>query len=280
MTVDSHVHYGKGSSWGDFTPEDLLEIIRGEADIVICSNLEGIDSVSPKSELECNLDMLAVSKKYPVFKPLAVCEVNKEPDAGTLEKLLSRNSEFAGLKFHPEYMKLPANSSKYDSYLETARKFKKPCLYHSGHIKSRFSSPALIYEKAKQFPDVPIILGHLSTGPRESHLSAIEILIDSIENNRALLYVDTSWIDFPYESLNETMEDTLMLIRALRNTSRGDFTNRILWGTDAPVGKFNHTNSSYKKNLETFKLRVMEEFKDEELLNGLLDKNARELYKI
>lgn len=268
MIIDSHVHYGADSPWGSFTPEYLLGIIE-EVDFAICSNLEGLYS---KNEYECNLDMLEVSRKYPKLKPLAVCNPNAPQN---IEDLLP---EFIGLKIHPECLKLSADSEKYNKYLELARLFKKPCLYHSGHIKSRFSSPELIYKKAQEFPDVPIILGHLSTGPKDSHIRAIEILLDSIENENALLYVDTSWIDFAYERLHEDMEDTLLLIESLRNTKKGDFTHRIMWASDAPVGEFNHTRESYSKNLDVFKNRVMEKFGDETLLENLLVNNARKLY--
>lgn len=277
MIIDSHVHYGRGSAWGNFPPEFLNNLLKS-VDYAVCSNLEGIESVYFKDEENTNLDMLEVSRKYPKLKPLAVCQPNITNNSDTIRTLLESHKEFIGLKLHPECMKLPADSEKYDKYLELAREFKKPCLYHSGHIKSRFSSPALIYKKAQEFPGVPVILGHLSTGPKQSHVEAIEILLDSIENDRATLYVDTSWIDFAFERLNESMEDTLMLIEALRNTKKGDYTHRILWASDAPVGEFNHEETSYSRNIEVFKLRVMERFRDEELLQNLLSGNVRKLY--
>ena len=277
MIIDSHVHYGK-SIWGDFSPENLMEIVDSEVDFAICSNLEGIDSPSFKEEYECNMCMLEIAKKYPKLKPLYVCQPNVKENTDVANLILKKHPEFIGLKIHPECMKLPADSEKYNKYLELARDFKKPCLYHSGHIKSRFSSPKLIYQKAQEFPEVPIILGHLSTGPKDSHIEAINILIDSIENNRATLYVDLSWIDFAYERLNPTFEDTIMLIKSLKNTSKGDFSSRILWASDCPVGKFNQTRESYANILEIFKQRVLEEFQDEKLLENLLSNNARNLY--
>lgn len=279
MIIDSHTHWGK-SAWGDFSPEYLMNIIDNSIDFAICSNLEGIESPNFKSEEECNLKMLEVVKKYPKLKPLYVCQPNLTEDTTVAQTLLEKYPEFIGLKIHPECMKLPANDRRYDKYLELARKFNKPCLYHSGHIKSRFSSPKLIYEKAQEFPDVPIILGHLSTGPRQSHIEAIEILLDSIENESATLYVDTSWIDFAYEKLDESYEDTLMLIDALKNTKKGDYTHRILWASDCPVGEFNHAKDSYSKNLEIFRQKVLEKFNDEILLNNLLSGNAKKLYAI
>ena len=278
MILDSHVHFGT-SSWGDTTPEELLDIIN-EVEFAICSNLEGIESIHFKDELTCNLEMLKASKEFPKLKPLLVCQPNLTENEEVARKLLEENKDFVGLKIHPECMRLPANSEKYDKYIELAREFKLPCLYHSGHIKSRFSSPELIYRKAQEFPDVPIILGHLSTGPRASHEAAIKILLESIEKENATLYVDTSWIDFAYEELNETMEDTLMLIEALKNTSKGDYTHRILWGSDCPVGRFNKQKQSYSHNLDVFKTRILERFNDEQLLENLLYNNAKNLYKL
>ena len=279
MIIDSHVHFGN-SVWGNFSPKFLLEIVGESVDFAICSNLEGIEGVNFMDETACNLAMLEISKKYPNLKALAVCQPHLVKNENVIRSLLEKYSEFVGLKFHPECMKLPADSDKYNAYLRLAQEFKKPCLYHAGHIKSRFSSPKLIYKKAQEFPDVPIILGHLSTGPKQSHIEAIEIVIDSIENNSATLYVDTSWIDFAYEELHESMEDTLMLIEALKNTSKGDFTHRILWATDCPIGKFNQTKEFYNRNLEVFKQRVMEKFNDEILLENLLFNNAKELYAL
>jgi len=279
MIIDSHTHWGK-STWGNFSPEDLLDIINDSVDFAICSNLEGIESSCFKDENDCNLKMLEVSKKYPKLKPLLVCQPNKEENSNKIRYFLENYSDFIGLKIHPECMKLPADDEKYDKYLKLAQEFEKPCLYHSGHIKSRFSSPKLIYKKAQEFPDVPIILGHLSTGPKQSHIEAIEILLESIEKENALLYVDTSWIDFAYEKLDENYEDTLMLIDALKNTSKGDYTSRILWATDCPVGEFNHKKESYKKNLEVFKLRVLEKFNDEKLLENILYRNTKLLYNL
>ena len=277
MILDSHVHFGN-SLWGNFSPEYLLEILGEFVEFAICSDLEGIESSYFKNEYDCNIEMINISQKYPKLKPLYVCQPNLSDSVETARQFLEKYPQIVGLKFHPECMKLPANSPKYDKYLQLAQEFSKPCLYHSGHIKSRFSSPKLIYQKAQQFPTVPFIFGHLSTGPKQSHIEAINIILESIDKDDAKLYVDTSWIDFAYETLNETMEDTLMLIKSLKNTPKGDYTYRILWASDCPIGKFNQSKESYKKNLEVFKQRVMEEFKDEKLLENLLYNNAKNLY--
>ena len=267
MIIDSHTHVGN-SFWGNFSPEFLLNIVR-DVDFAICSNLAGIDAGIGQDEIECNIAMLNISKRFPKLKPLVVCEVDRTKNADSVRQLLSEHSEFIGLKFHPEFTKLPANSNKYDDYLRVAREFQKPCLYHSGHIKSRFSSPELIYKKAREFPDVPIILGHLSTGPKSSHEATIEIMVESIEKETATLYVDTSWVE---------PEDIVLLIDRLKNTKRGDFTNRIMWASDAPVGECNQKTEIYYTNLEKFKRIVNDSFNDENLLDNLLYNNAANLY--
>ena len=106
------------------------------------------------------------------------------------------------------------------------------------------------------------------------------VLIDSIENNKANLYVDISWFDFAYEKLNDTYEDTIMLIDVLKNTKKGDYTDRILWASDCPVGKFNQDKDSYSNNLNIFKQRIMENFNDETLLKNLIGGNAKKLYAL
>ena len=276
MIIDSHAHYGFNSAWGNFSPDFIMDIIGDSVDYIICSNLEGIDALKIKNELECNRDMIAIAKKYKKILPLAVCQVDRSLDNHVMRYLLTEYSQFIGLKFHPESEKLPANSPKYDKYLELARELKKPCLFHSGHINSKFSSPALIYEKAQQFPDVPIILGHLSTGEKESHEEAIKIMLDSIERENSTLYCDTSWIDFGTGNL----EDVFLLIYNLQNTSKGDYTNRILWASDVPIGDFNRTNELYRKNLDNFKVKLSSYFNDDKLLNNLLYFNARDLYEL
>ena len=85
MIIDSHTHYGLNSPWGNFTPEFVLSVIGDSVDYAICSNLEGLDSINRKSELDCNLDMIRIAKKYKQFKPLAVCQPDKSLDTNVIK---------------------------------------------------------------------------------------------------------------------------------------------------------------------------------------------------
>lgn len=269
MIIDAHTHIGK-AFWGQFTPEILISMLD-RIDYAICSNLEGIDSWVGKDELECNLEMLEVSKKYPKLKPLIVCEPDRTQNADAVRKLLEEHPEFVGLKFHPEFTKLPADSDKYDDYIKAAEEFDKPCLFHAGHIYSMYSSPRLIYEKAKQYPKVKIILGHLSTGISYSRKAAIDIMVESIENETAQLYTDISWVEFG---------DLIMLVDALKYTKKGDYTNRIMWASDAPVGAFSQQEGYYDKNLSEFINKFSEYYNDNKMLNNLMYNNAKTLFSI
>ena len=76
-----------------------------------------------------------------------------------------------------------------------------------------------------------------------------------------------------------SVDTAINLIEKLKNTSKGDFTNRIMWASDAPVGgEINQRKELYDRNLNLFKVKILEHFKDEDLLNKLLYKNARELF--
>ena len=45
MIIDSHVHFGKNSPWGDFEVDFLLNLIE-EVDFAICSNGEKYKNIN------------------------------------------------------------------------------------------------------------------------------------------------------------------------------------------------------------------------------------------
>lgn len=126
--------------------------------------------------------------------------------------------------------------------MQLAQKYKKPCLFHSevitdtnGNIvRNGVSDPDLIYETARKFPQIPVILGHMGLGGKEANEVAINTLISSIENGDARLYADLAWVDFD----NPLKPTIVEIIKRLLNTSQGDKTERLLFGTDAPLGIF------------------------------------------
>lgn len=65
---------------------------------------------------------------------------------------------FRSIKLHPIWGGYPANAHELDPIFSAAQEAGIPILYHSGHIP--YCTPAEIFEMAKRFPKVNIIVGH------------------------------------------------------------------------------------------------------------------------
>ena len=230
-----------------------------------------------RNELTGNLEMLDECKKHPQKKAYAVCQAGYG-DPKNIEKLLRENPDkFVGLKFHPMVFQKDVNSGVYEPYMKIAEKYNLPCLFHSDKTGS-FACPKKIYELAKKFPKVPVILAHLGAGT--NHQDAINVLLDSIETGRANLYGDTSWVDCK----NQEMPTLKALIKRLQNTSKGDQTQRLLFGSDAPLGEFGAPGKKiegfYAQNLSDFKTMICRNFKEnaDKLTDKICFYNAKELF--
>ena len=294
--IDSHVHSGK---WGPenarYTINDILEIsekplelnIGGEQETNIIkynfvTNLDALNLENGKpikDELNGNLDLLKEAAGKDNIKLLAVCQPGYG-SAENIEKLLSENpGKFIGLKFHPETLPIAANDPKVEPYMEIAKKYHLPCLFHSG-LSGSNSCPRKIYEIAKKFPDVPVILAHLGAGT--DHKDAINVMVESINKNDALLYCDTSWVDHKDPNGPALKE----LIEKLSNTIQGDKTDRILFGTDMPLGEFgapgHKIKNFYSINMENVKNGLKKNFgqQADELIEKIFYKNAETLYNL
>lgn len=302
--IDAHTHVGTFTD-GLFGTCDKFEIrhfqdilsqpISGGADTVekiIVSNLDCINNKIPAleekarqkgiqlkylNEIDGNRDMLKISQQFPILKPLAVCQPNETANAKQIRSVI-REGTFYGLKFHPLHMKLAADDYKYDDYMRVAQENHFPCLFHTDGVRCPYSSPEQVYELAKRHPKVPVILAHMGAG-EESHSRAVKVLLDSIEKGDALIYADISWVD-DGKPEKKVILDTL---EKLQHTSKGDMTNRLLFGTDAPLGKFGADGMKdpqyYRKNIEQIKTAIRGRFNNAEaLINKLFYENAQELF--
>lgn len=236
-----------------------------------------------------------------IDKFIAVCQ----PKTGTVENIKqlfeNHKDKFIGLKFHPNGAELPADSTLYDSYLDFAAKKGIPCLFHSDRtfdtiypgtdgkfypeLKSKFSRPEQIYTLAKRHPDVPIIMAHCG-GPEKADINAaVDVMLKSIENGDAKLYADISWMgidDYVQGTSKRDMEKLVEVIKKLKNTSKGDMTDRILFGTDAPIDRFNSDNAKeiYKDYISDIHSAIKKNFPDEadELTDKIFYENAKKLF--
>ena len=248
-------------------------------------------------EIKGNLDLYNKYKSNPNYVLYATCQ----PSFGNpqnIEKVLKiAPDKFKGLKFHPKQLDLKADAPGYDGYLELARKYKLPCLFHSqvnldyteGIEKvvqdfSKFdkSDPEFIYNLAKRHPTVPIIMAHTGAGGKLAHQKAIDILLKSIDNKDAKLYCDISWVDFENDLPSKTPTTIINLIKKLKEKNSLD---RILFGTDAPLGYYGEKSiispsKAYKITVDNIKTAIRENFGTESdlIINKIFYENAHKLF--
>ena len=292
--IDAHTHIGKWNS--QYYPVSALDtfskqpLSNGDTiDRMIVSNLSCIESDGMLDEINGNIELLKASKQNSKLAPLVVCQP-KTGNVDNIRKLFNENPDgFFGLKFHPETHEIFASDKRLEPYLKFAQEKKLPCLFHCGIAwengklvpeSRRFSSPSEIYAAARKIPDTPVILGHLGSGGKEVHAPAMDVLMSSIKKADATLYTDISWVD-----INSADKPTIVeLIKKLKNTEKGDMTNRILFGSDVPIGEYSAKNglsgkSLYEKVVVDIKNAIKKNFDDaNELIEKIFYKNAEELF--
>lgn len=291
--IDSHAHIGNwcGESYGTNHLDRFIKQPLENGDVIdkmVVSSLSCLENGA--SEIEGNMEVLQMAKSNDKIIPLISCE----PNNGSVQniiKLFSENEEsFCGLKFHPDGSKLMADDVKYHPYLKFAQKKNLPCLFHCGinwegsefvAEKFRYSDPKKIYEAAKTIPDTPVIMAHMGAGGERVHKMALDVLIESIEKGDAKLYADISWVD----CATDEKPNIIDAIKRLKNTSKGDMTERLLFGSDIPIGEFNEgfENLSgteyYKKTINDIKRAIKENFDDgDEIIDKIFYKNAQSLF--
>jgi|LSQX01.2.fsa_nt_gb predicted TIM-barrel fold metal-dependent hydrolase len=69
-----------------------------------------------------------------------------------------KDHDFRAIKVHPWLGSYPANAVELYPVFEVASEYRLPVLYHSGTIP--FTTPAQMYDMAKRYPDVPVVMGH------------------------------------------------------------------------------------------------------------------------
>jgi len=313
--IDSHVHTGYflGKTYGAdsldvFVRNPLNVNIQGapQQDTVekmFVSNLSAMIGKEGLDETDGNLEMLQICSDNKKLIPLAVCEPEKtRGDAETIEKL-TENNDFYGLKFHPESSELRANHSYYDAYLDLAERKGFPCVFHTqvnidwkpddygvwhpsmSDDKDSWNDadPAFVYELAKRHPKVPVIMAHLGSGGEMAHQKAIDILVESLDKNDANLYCDISWVDFQDGLPDENCASIVQLISKLKEK---DALDRILFGTDAPLGCYGEAprgiepKAAYEKTVSAFKTAIKNNFKEDgdSIIQKIFYDNAKKLF--
>ena len=320
--IDTHVHRGTSRTlWkGNFFPTDKLDQFikspltvdvngQKQTDNVRKVLVSSIDGLLPSNKLtknggkkfieneyRANMDMIKKSQEDSFYQVMLVCQPSAtDGNPRVIKHLLKRyRDNIAGLKLHPQEMELNANSTLYDGYLKLAEEYKIPCLFHSEvsinyilnseNDKFNYADPEYIYEIARRHPKVPIIMGHTGLGGSIANQKAIKVLEDSIKNGDAKLYAEISWMDFSKGRMNEKPENILNLIHRMKELNAID---RIMFGTDAPLGIYGELNinrltpkESYEDTVGRLKSAIKTEFGDEgdEIINKIFYENAQKLF--
>ena len=293
---DVHTHVGPFNEYY-YTPEDLDRFIRSdlssddEIDGIFVSSMSCMGANSPKDEYKGNLDSIEAADYNNKIFPLATCKVNGG-DLSYIKKLFNDYPySFFGLKFHPDADNLNADNAEYLPYLKFAEENRLPCLFHSsinwqdGHFVDenfRYADPRKIYEAAKNIPNTPVIMAHMGSGGAPVHDIAVDCLVESIENGDANLYADISWVDC---STTEK-PNIIKAIKRLKSTSKGDKTDRLLFGSDLPIGEYSTGKDGmsgtqyYSKTIADIQDAIREAFPDEaeELIDKIFYKNAKKIF--
>ncbi|MCQ2754215.1 MAG: amidohydrolase family protein [bacterium] len=291
--IDSHMHVGNwyGSKYQYSELDTFIKNPLSNGDTIekiIVSNLSAIDKNEMLDELEGNKEILKIAENNPKIAPLAVCQ----PKTGSVEnikKLFDENpNKFVGLKFHPDGHEIMATSNLFDPYLMFAQEKNLPCLFHCGiqwengklaDEAFRYSEPEKIYQAAKKVPKTPVIMAHLGAGGETVHSKAIQVLMDSIDKKDANLYADISWVD-----IDKPNKPTIVnLIKKLKEKNALD---RILFGSDAPIGEFANGKDGltgkefYEKTIVDIKTAIKNNFNDDadSIIDKIFYQNAEKLF--
>ncbi len=296
--IDAHGHIGTFERGGTaFSVNHLDEFLKrplSNGDTIskiIVSNLDCMVGGGKLDEYTGNMNTLRMCQDNVEYSPLAVAMPHKGSVA-QIEKLLKDNPDsFIGLKFHPDCYALKATDELYVPYLKLAEKHKLPSLFHCGinwengelvDDARRFSDPKAVYQAAKKIPNTPVIMAHLGAGGEKVHQKAIDVLLESIKNGDAKLYADISWVDC------DTAEKPTIIkvIKALKNNEKGDFLDRLLFGSDVPIAEFEKGKNGlsglqyYDKMVNDIQNAIKKEFGDDSVLiiDRVFYKNAQELF--
>jgi len=291
--IDAHTHVGnwKGQQYSVGQLDAFVKSPLSNGDTiekVIVSNLSAMNKEGMLDELSGNMEMLNIAKNNSKIAPLAVCQP-KTGSVDNIKKLFKENpNKFIGLKFHPDGHEIIASSELFDPYLKFAQKQKLPCLFHcgiewvDGHLVDEafhYSKPEAIYEAAKKIPKIPVILAHLGAGGEQIHARAINVLLESIDKKDANLFADISWVDLD----NPNKPTIIELIRKLKDKNALD---KILFGSDAPIGEFSTGKNGltgqalYDKTVVEIKSAIRNNFNDEadSIIDKIFYKNADNLF--
>lgn len=301
--IDGHAHLGK---WGDkyYGVEMLDKFIKEPINInvdgvksqdtlekmIVSSAFAITDNGRTADELTGNEQMLKMIEGKKEYVPIAVCQPNKTGgDISKLEELFNKYPEkFKGLKFHPTALPMENENDfmkAYEPYMKFAQKKKLPCFFH---CQGGQASAWNIYDLAQKTPEVPVILGHsgsIANGENINRENAIKVFEDALKTKKANIYMDLSWVDWSEQGFPSKEQPNIKRILTVAKENNG--LNKVMFGTDAPLGCFGewespHFNNKtcYSDTVNFIKKTVSNMFgrESKKVNNKIFYENASQLY--
>ena len=310
--IDYHTH--TGNFFGtNFKKENLDVFVKNplpNGDIVekmVVSDMDAFDG--SKNEYRSNKKIYKQIKGDDKYLLMYACSP-KNGSVRKVEKFMKKYPDVVkGLKIHPNSQAVPITDACYEAYFALAQKHNLPCLLHTvvthdnvgklirnedGTVDKsaldRYSDPEMVYEVAKKYPQVPFVMAHMGSGWRESHDRTIDVLLDSVQNGDANLYCDISWVDIDSDEVagHKPKEHIIRAIKELKGINNpdwkyGDQSFRLVFGTDAPIGRYNENNKlkDYADFIDEIKYAIRND-KDlaseaEQIIDDIFYNNAMKL---
>ncbi|MDR3592544.1 MAG: amidohydrolase family protein [Negativicutes bacterium] len=208
--IDAHVHLGPCRVFGwECTEQQIITSMDSNGvDASIVQPFPGApDPVAIHDEIA------RMAEKYP-GRIFGLASINPHQDEGKVYRELVRCVKelgFVGIKCHTLGHALLPVAKDADVLFETANELKVPMMVHNAAFGIPFTLPALLIPRAKQYPELPIIIGH--SGAMVLTPEAI-IIAGEYQN----LYLETSWTMVP---------DIKWAISAVG-------ADRVMMGSDSP----------------------------------------------
>ena len=187
--VDAHIHMGgrprrekfdteQKSAAGrayyySYSGEQVVKAMdEGSVDTVVGFPMGGFSSEYDYSDQN---DMIAASMKEFPGRIIGFCRINPNVGEKSMCSAIDRYLKdfgMRGIKLHPEIDHFSLEERLLAPIFDKARDHRVPIIFHSGNTQN--TDPLAIGELASQYPNVPVILGHMgcTTATRQAATAA------------------------------------------------------------------------------------------------------------
>jgi predicted TIM-barrel fold metal-dependent hydrolase len=242
--IDAHMHLGSCRIFDvAITKEELMNSMKQNN--ITASIVQPFPGAPDIKKIHHEIARLALENPGKIFG-MASLNPHQDDDAYLDElDMLVKDNKFVGVKLHTIGHSINPLSKDATKVFEAAKKLRIPVMVHTGP-GIPFSLPSLIIPRAKQYPDVNIILAHAGNGMVISDEIIPTVL--AFEN----IYIETSW---------SSILEKQIFLRTLG-------ADKIIFGSDLPI---NTSTELYQ--YKTLGL-------SEEEMDKILYKNANKLFKL